>query len=322
MYPCISQGGVTLDRVTTVQAFPYFPGQEPTIPGSVEVLLQAMTEGGVDGALVVQPINHKFDHSYVSRVLQMHPDKFIGCCLANPSDGGEGVREMECLVTEEGYRAVRFNPYLWPSCEKMTNDVGKALFAKAGELGIPVGFMCFKGLLLHIDEIEQLCSQFPATQVLLDHLGFCKPPLNDSEMKAWESLLALSKHPHVYVKVSALFRISRESFPHKDLWPLLEKLIAKFGSKRLLWGSDFPYVVDECGYVNAKRVLELAKSNVGITDEDLEWIMGRTAMELFKVIKDVKYVPQFIGEWCDFFITLIDGTQVKLKSVPSFQKIA
>jgi hypothetical protein len=26
----------------------------------------------------------------------------------------------------------------------MTNDVGKAMFAKAGELEVPVGFMCFK----------------------------------------------------------------------------------------------------------------------------------------------------------------------------------
>lgn len=29
--------------------------------------LQCMEEAGVDGALIVQPINHKFDHSYVTR---------------------------------------------------------------------------------------------------------------------------------------------------------------------------------------------------------------------------------------------------------------
>lgn len=28
---------------------------------------QCMEEAGVDGALIVQPINHKFDHSYVTR---------------------------------------------------------------------------------------------------------------------------------------------------------------------------------------------------------------------------------------------------------------
>lgn len=28
--------------------------------------------------------------------------------------------------------------------DQMTNRVGKAMFEKAGELGVPVGFMCFK----------------------------------------------------------------------------------------------------------------------------------------------------------------------------------
>lgn len=28
----------------------------------------------------------------------------------------------------------------------MTNEIGKAMFSKAGELGVPVGFMCMKVL--------------------------------------------------------------------------------------------------------------------------------------------------------------------------------
>lgn len=31
-----------------------------------------MEEAGVDGALIVQPINHKFDHSYVTRYEQLY----------------------------------------------------------------------------------------------------------------------------------------------------------------------------------------------------------------------------------------------------------
>lgn len=42
----------------------------------------------------------------------------------------------------------------------------------------------------------------------------------------------------------------------------------------------------------------------------------------YKVVKDVKYVPRFIGEWGDVVITLSDGTQVELKSVPRFREIA
>ncbi|KAK8519184.1 hypothetical protein V6N12_012409 [Hibiscus sabdariffa] len=102
--------------------YPYFPGQEPTLPGHLDFLLQCMEEGSVDGALIVQPINHKFDHSLVTSVLKKHPTKFVGCCLANPAEDGTGVKQLEDLILKDGYRAVRFNPYLWPSGQQVEEE--------------------------------------------------------------------------------------------------------------------------------------------------------------------------------------------------------
>ncbi|KAK7340830.1 hypothetical protein VNO77_21544 [Canavalia gladiata] len=262
--------------------FPYFPGQKPTLPGNADFLLQCMEEAGVDGALIVQPINHKFDHSYVTSVLKKYPTKFVGCCLANPADDGSGLKQFEHLVVQDGYRAVRFNPYLWPSGEKMTNEVGKALFQKAGELNVPVGFMCMKGLDIHISEIEQLCTEFPSTVVLLDHLGFCKPPINDEEGLVFSQLLNLSRFPQVYVKFSALFRVSRAQFPYHDLSPLLSQVVSHFGANRVMWGTDFPFVVAECGYKGAKEAVHHIANQISLPSSDLEWIMGRTAAQLFQ----------------------------------------
>lgn len=36
---------------------------------------------------------------------------------------GAGVSAMEVLVAKDGYRCVRFNPYIWPDGQKMTNEV-------------------------------------------------------------------------------------------------------------------------------------------------------------------------------------------------------
>ncbi|GKD19766.1 4-sulfomuconolactone hydrolase [Tanacetum coccineum] len=261
--------------------YPYVPGQEPTLRGNFDFLLDCMGEAGVDGALVVQPINHKFDHSYVTSVLKKHPSKFVGCCLANPAEDGSGIQQLEHLILTDGYRAVRFNPYLWPSGQQMTNDIGKAMFSKAGELGVPVGFMCMKGLNLHISEIEKLCTEFPKTVVLLDHLAFCKPPMNDEESKVLSQLLGLSRFPQVYVKFSALFRVSRNPFPYEDLSPLLAQLVSSFGANHVMWGSDFPFVVEECGYKEAKEAVSLIANQVPLSSSDLEWIMGKTAVQLF-----------------------------------------
>lgn len=76
-------------------------------------------------------------------------------------------------------------------------QVGQAMYAKAGELGLPVGHMPFKGFLLHVDEIEQLLQQHPATKAIIDHCGFCQ--CNDLQSKEWQRLLALAKYPQVCV---------------------------------------------------------------------------------------------------------------------------
>ncbi|KAL0357732.1 UNVERIFIED_CONTAM: hypothetical protein Scaly_1458900 [Sesamum calycinum] len=263
------------------EKYPYFPGQEPTLPGHVDFLVQCMGDAGVDGALIVQPINHKFDHSYVTSVLRQYPSKFIGCCLANPAEDGTGIKQLEDLISKDGYCAVRFNPYLWPSGQLMTNAVGKAMFAKAGELGVPVGFMCMKGLDLHLSEIEELCTEFPSTVVLLDHLGFCKPPINDKEEQVFLKLLKLSRFPQVYVKFSALFRVSRHPYPYEDLSDILPKVVSSYGANRVMWGSDFPYVVPECGYKEAKEAVVQLVQRAQLSSSVLNWIMGRTVNQIF-----------------------------------------
>ncbi|URE09349.1 Amidohydrolase [Musa troglodytarum] len=295
-------------------------------------LIQCMSEAGVDGALIVQPINHMFDHSlsfhkmYLSTldlrtcffnwekddndfafpydsVLKKHPSKFIGCCLANPAEDGTGIRQLEDLVLKDGYRAVRFNPYLWPSGQKMTNEIGKAMFYRAGELGVPVGIMCMKGLSLHISEIEELCEIYPSTIVLLDHMGFCKPPMTDEKHNTFSSLLKLARFPQafllfsvlpvmlivkhnwdeqVYVKFSALFRISRKQYPYEDAGDLLSQVISNYGANRVMWGSDFPFVVKECGYKEAREAVSLLANQIPLSSSDLEWIMGRTLGQLFQ----------------------------------------
>ncbi|KAL5082700.1 hypothetical protein RYX36_011121, partial [Vicia faba] len=54
-------------------------------------------------------------------ILKKYPNKFVGCCLANPASDRSGLQEFEHLILKDGYRAVRFNPYLWPSAEKATS---------------------------------------------------------------------------------------------------------------------------------------------------------------------------------------------------------
>jgi len=265
--------------------FPFAPEQDPPPAlangeACVQALIDIQNKSGVSGAMIVQPINFKFSHDYVREAMRAHPDRFAGCLLADPTEGGGGAAELSRLVKEENFRAVRFNPYLFPET-KMTGEVGRAMYAEAGKLGIPVGFMCFKGLLFgeegstHADEIEALAAESPDTKFILDHAGFVKSTTGAE----WQRLLALAKLPQAHIKLSAFFRCSEEGPPFADAVERAGLLVAAFGAERCMWGSDFPFVLlEEGGYDAAVHILDA----LALTEAERAFIMGGTLRRLLK----------------------------------------
>mmetsp|Transcript_28185 Transcript_28185/g.56286 ORF Transcript_28185/g.56286 Transcript_28185/m.56286 type:complete len:344 (-) Transcript_28185:264-1295(-) len=244
-------------------------------------LLELMSKAGVDGTLIVQPINHKFDHSYVKNAIKTYPEKFKGMMLFDPSLSPKmAIDRLEELVLA-GFVGVRFNPYLWPdgqpmsgTCEDGADGSGMAVYRRCGELNIPVGVMCFKGLGLHYEDILNLISKSPKTTLILDHMGFCA--LNEKGDQAFQQLLSLADYPNVMIKVSALFRNTGDvdQFPYDKVRKLrFEPLLERFGAKRLMMGTDFPYVLEtEGAYEGAVNAVKS-----WLEGEERDAVMGGTA---------------------------------------------
>ena len=267
--------------------FPYADGKEPPEnlrdKASTAELLKKMDASGVDGALIVQPINHEFDHSYVVEAMKSNPRRFKGMLLHDPSLAQEAaVARLENLALQ-GFVGVRFNPYLWPKTEdgvltKMSNPSGAgiAVYKRCAELNMPVGVMCFQGLNLHYDDILELIEASPDTTLILDHFGFTG--LDEEGNAAFEKLLELSRFPNVIVKISALFRLKDES-PYKRVeQERLKPLLEKFGSDRLMFGTDFPFVLEQPeSYEGMVKLTSSWLSN----DQDRHNVMGGTAERIF-----------------------------------------
>jgi len=273
---------VWADKSEAESDFPYDqpPPESLQNVATPEALLEQMSKAEVDGALIVQPINHKYDHSYVTNAMKKYPNKFKGMMLHDPSLSPEmAVQRLEELVLS-GYVGVRFNPYLWSEGDLMSTDdgAGLAVYKRCADLSCPVGVMCFKGLELHYDDILALINKSPDTQLVLDHLGFCA--LNDKGDKAFKQLLTLSKYPNVSVKVSALFRNTGpdDSFPYDRIkTQRFEPLLKSFGPGRLMVGSDFPYVLEtKGGYDGAINTIKS-----WLSEDDAEAVLFGTAERLF-----------------------------------------
>jgi predicted TIM-barrel fold metal-dependent hydrolase len=255
--------------------YPYREGQgNPAARGDAEFLLDLMDRADVAAALIVQPIVHGFDHSYVDDTLASWPDRFVGMCLVDPQDP-DPVGMLDELVGR-GYRGVRFNPGLWREGELMNGDVGRALYKRAGELGIPVGFLVSPH---NYQEIETLPSIYPDTDAIIDHFGHCAPSRDGSQVPAFEQLLAMARYPRLNVKVSEFPRASNEEFPYIDLFDWVHLLIEEYSSDRLMWGTDFPFIVEQAGYSKGWEIAEWIEP--AIDPVLLDQILGGTCERLF-----------------------------------------
>lgn len=262
--------------------YPYAPNQTPPDAlidtSSTSSLLKQMSDAGVDGAVIVQPINHKYDHRYVKDAMKDHPDKFKGMLLFDPSDSDAdaSVDRFEELVLQ-GFVGVRFNPYLFEG-KMCDNEAAVKVFKRCAELKYPVGIMCFKGIELHYDDILSLCEMSPETPVILDHFGFASVDNQDQ----FDKVLSL-KEKNVFVKISALFRQGDGSSKFERVrTERFEPLLEAYGADRLMFGTDFPFVTqEEIGYQGAVEIVSSWMSER--TADEKSAVMGGTAERLFGV---------------------------------------
>jgi predicted TIM-barrel fold metal-dependent hydrolase len=123
--------------------------------------------------------------------------------------------------------------------------------------------------------IELVASLYPAIDQVLDHLGSPAGPVDPGGLTAIRSLARL---PSVHVKLSGLYAVSRQPFPYRDAWPLVEAIISAFGPTRTMWGSDWPLATESASY---RQQLELVDYFSFLDASARQSVLGGTASRIF-----------------------------------------
>lgn len=254
--------------------YPHSPSHPlPDIPATAENLLSNMRIASVSHTLLVQPINYRFNHTYLFHAISRYPSQFSAIALSDTSlPPNQAASQLSTLVTRHKFRGVRINP-TFTSRGLQSNSVS-AVIATAGQLNVPVALFTSPE---HIKHLEPLLQNFPRTKLVLDHFAFCTPG-NDDE--TFQTILRLGQqYPQLYVKASAWFRVSNQPWPHQDLHAHVADLISSFGANRILIGSDYPFVTEKYSYEKAFTQLD----QVPLSSEERAWISGGTAAMLYNL---------------------------------------
>ena len=142
--------------------------------------------------------------------------------------------------------------------------------------------LVLRGLLKYTRSTKTLPGA-PRTKAIIDHWGFFVQNGAIDE-KSWEQLLSFAEFPQCYVKVSAVFRnVEPEiEWPYLQLDERFVQLKEKFGANRLMWGSDYPFVQQQCKYKKAISCMaEWPLSNKAFSEQDWAFLFRGTAESLF-----------------------------------------
>lgn len=184
----------------------------------------------------------------VGRIVRSRPDRFYGFAFINPKRDAGRVRAMiEEAVTRHGFVGIKVHRHDAP--------ITREICESARVFSLPVLY----DVVGEVSVVELLAEEYPDVTFIIPHLG--------SFSDDWRAQLALIdhlvRHPNVYADTSGVRRFD-----------LLDQAVRRAGPKKILFGSDGPWL---------HPAVELAKIKaLRLSAADEQLILGRNFLRLIR----------------------------------------
>ncbi len=129
--------------------------------------------------------------------------------------------------------------------------------------------------------VLEFVSQFPNHKFVIDHIA--KPYIKDGFYDGWASLMKdIATHENVYCKLSGMItEADYTTWTPTQIHPYMNLVLESFGSKRTMFGSDWPVCLVAGNY---KRVKDLVTEFIAaMSSTEQAAIMGDNAIEFYSL---------------------------------------
>lgn len=234
-------------------------GIQPYTYGLIEQTIDRLDEWGVDKAVMLpiatKPSQHEIINNWSAEVSS---NRIISFGSVHP-DGDDAIAELN-RIKELGLYGVKLHPDYQ---EFMVDDEKmEPIYNEIERLELPVtfhaGFDCISPNLIHCppERSKKVCLKHKNMKIILAHLG-----ANEQWQEVYDNLAGLDGE--IYFDTS--FSMNCDNI-------LMEKIINKHGTDRILFASDCPW--ESSGKI-MQKILSLK-----ISDDAKEKILGKNALRL------------------------------------------
>ncbi len=239
-------------------------------------LLDEIRGAGIDGVVSVQARQTVAETEWLLSLAARH-DFIRGVVGWVPLAARDAGEILEGLVRSPWLKAVRHVVQDEPDDDFILGPDFNRGIEQLQRFGLVYDILIFAR---HLPQTIRFVDQHPEQPFVLDHIA--KPTIRAAEFATdWAGQLReLARRDHVVCKFSGVVTEVRDATWSVDtLRPYWEVALEAFGSKRLMFGSDWPVCLLRSGYRDwVNTVHELVAE---LTDEEQADILGTTACRVY-----------------------------------------
>jgi uncharacterized protein len=227
---------------------------------SVEQLLSAMDQSGVDRSLVIPfPVieDCRKAHDTIAAAVNDYPDRLAGAAYVYPVTTPAAFRdEVRRCALELGFKALKIQPQYQPFHPMQKSS--EYFFEAAAEFGLPVICHTGSGVPNALPSLLMAPARaFPELKIILAHSG--------GGMFSSEAVVAAMFCPNIYLELSSLMPTH------------LRQVFDSIPSSRLMIGSDLPENLE----TELFKILSMCEA-----DEIKRDVLWNTAAGVFGVLHE------------------------------------
>ena len=132
-----------------------------------------------------------------------------------------------------------------------------------------------------LGSVLEFVKKFPHQKFVIDHIA--KPYIKDGYFEGWATMMtAIGKHENVSCKMSGMVtEADFNTWSPEQIHPYMDTALEAFGSKRILFGSDWPVCLVAGNYSKIKKLTTDFISQLSQIEQNS--IMGNNAIEFYNL---------------------------------------
>jgi L-fuconolactonase len=132
-----------------------------------------------------------------------------------------------------------------------------------------------------LGSVLEFVKKFPHQKFVIDHIA--KPYIKDGYFEGWATMMtAIGKHENVSCKMSGMVtEADFNTWTPEQIHPYMDTVLEAFGSKRILFGSNWPVCLVAGNYSKIKKLTTDFISQLSKIEQNS--IMGNNAIEFYNL---------------------------------------